>query len=108
MEESCISFDSYIKPQLYIDHANNSISCISFDSYIKPQPITFKYQRTNILQFLFCYKKSPCKNYCVTKVLKKFQLNWGPYNFLSDFTLFNTFWFSPEIIDVPILLVCNT
>lgn len=25
------------------------LSCISFDSYIKPQPITFKYQRTSIL-----------------------------------------------------------
>ena len=84
------------------------MSCISFDSYIKPQPITFKYQITNILLFLFCYKKSPCKNYYATKVLKKFQLNWCTYNFLSDFTFFNALWFAPKIIDVPILLVSNT
>ena len=35
--ESCISFDSYIKPQLRIDTPIFSASCISFDSYIKPQ-----------------------------------------------------------------------
>ena len=34
---SCISFDSYIKPQLRASHALESVSCISFDSYIKPQ-----------------------------------------------------------------------
>ena len=33
----CISFDSYIKPQL-LSHKNTSKNCcISFDSYIKPQ-----------------------------------------------------------------------
>ena len=33
----CISFDSYIKPQLpQLDYAHVG-SCISFDSYIKPQ-----------------------------------------------------------------------
>ena len=34
----CISFDSYIKPQLCCFAASNSLRCISFDSYIKPQP----------------------------------------------------------------------
>ena len=33
----CISFDSYIKPQLALAQIDNLISCISFDSYIKPQ-----------------------------------------------------------------------
>ena len=33
----CISFDSYIKPQLYKDENGKTQSCISFDSYIKPQ-----------------------------------------------------------------------
>ena len=33
----CISFDSYIKPQLKNDRARPMTSCISFDSYIKPQ-----------------------------------------------------------------------
>ena len=33
----CISFDSYIKPQLILYHKKSLTSCISFDSYIKPQ-----------------------------------------------------------------------
>ena len=35
---SCISFDSYIKPQLGDFAGYNPAGCISFDSYIKPQP----------------------------------------------------------------------
>ena len=34
---SCISFDSYIKPQLRAIQQKIALSCISFDSYIKPQ-----------------------------------------------------------------------
>ena len=34
---SCISFDSYIKPQRRMVHTSLSAGCISFDSYIKPQ-----------------------------------------------------------------------
>ena len=34
---SCISFDSYIKPQLRICFHSLRVCCISFDSYIKPQ-----------------------------------------------------------------------
>ena len=34
---SCISFDSYIKPQPGAELSISSMSCISFDSYIKPQ-----------------------------------------------------------------------
>ena len=33
----CISFDSYIKPQLVLVICLLAASCISFDSYIKPQ-----------------------------------------------------------------------
>ena len=33
----CISFDSYIKPQLGCNNSSATTSCISFDSYIKPQ-----------------------------------------------------------------------
>ena len=36
----CISFDSYIKPQLETSLWDSSVSCISFDSYIKPQHFT--------------------------------------------------------------------
>ena len=34
----CISFDSYIKPQLMLNQELLKRCCISFDSYIKPQP----------------------------------------------------------------------
>ena len=34
---SCISFDSYIKPQPLLLLPSSSLCCISFDSYIKPQ-----------------------------------------------------------------------
>ena len=37
----CISFDSYIKPQLIKSWATFRVCCISFDSYIKPQLFTF-------------------------------------------------------------------
>ena len=41
MSSSCISFDSYIKPQLQAKSMHRAISCISFDSYIKPQPVRY-------------------------------------------------------------------
>ena len=37
----CISFDSYIKPQLIGEYGTSSLRCISFDSYIKPQRTRF-------------------------------------------------------------------
>ena len=37
ISHSCISFDSYIKPQLMIAWKTICHRCISFDSYIKPQ-----------------------------------------------------------------------
>ena len=36
-DECCISFDSYIKPQLQHRVCDGFVGCISFDSYIKPQ-----------------------------------------------------------------------
>ena len=39
---SCISFDSYIKPQLGSEWLGLASCCISFDSYIKPQLIMLK------------------------------------------------------------------
>ena len=44
---SCISFDSYIKPQLVIIRTCRTACCISFDSYIKPQRIGICYFSTN-------------------------------------------------------------
>ena len=40
---SCISFDSYIKPQLIENRRPQTIGCISFDSYIKPQLVSVSY-----------------------------------------------------------------
>ena len=37
----CISFDSYIKPQRNSTARGHALCCISFDSYIKPQLIQF-------------------------------------------------------------------
>ena len=42
---SCISFDSYIKPQLNRFYITTIRSCISFDSYIKPQ-LAWRLSRT--------------------------------------------------------------
>ena len=39
---SCISFDSYIKPQLLFLMVLQHHCCISFDSYIKPQPLAVR------------------------------------------------------------------
>ena len=35
----CISFESYIKPQPWLHQGDSAERCISFESYIKPQPI---------------------------------------------------------------------
>ena len=49
----CISFDSYIKPQLSLNSSVSTPSCISFDSYIKPQPIDLKVLISSVYQSLF-------------------------------------------------------
>ena len=48
----CISFDSYIKPQLYESIYLNILSCISFDSYIKPQRISFRLILSHVVYLL--------------------------------------------------------
>ena len=50
---SCISFDSYIKPQREGLHPPGEQGCISFDSYIKPQPIDLKVLISSVYQSLF-------------------------------------------------------
>ena len=49
---SCISFDSYIKPQHTKSLRGRQRGCISFDSYIKPQPIEYNMLIHNIYQSL--------------------------------------------------------
>ena len=48
---SCISFDSYIKPQLTTNHIIQVIRCISFDSYIKLQ-LLFATQHLSLVVYL--------------------------------------------------------
>ena len=54
----CISFDSYIKPQLWLIPLISVPSCISFDSYIKPQP-----SRWIIAYFHVVYLLIPTSNH---------------------------------------------
>ena len=49
---SCISFDSYIKPQRWTDCAHRPDSCISFDSYIKPQQTASGWCRWTVVYLL--------------------------------------------------------
>ena len=48
----CISFDSYIKPQLESTISVIAKSCISFDSYIKPQLITIQGREEGVVYLL--------------------------------------------------------
>ena len=54
----CISFDSYIKPQLNFNATKLIICCISFDSYIKPQP-----QPNNVESRAVVYLLIPTSNH---------------------------------------------
>ena len=48
----CISFDSYIKPQLMLLWCCKCTSCISFDSYIKPQLMNAAYFKALVVYLL--------------------------------------------------------
>ena len=58
MMYSCISFDSYIKPQPKSATSKVHPCCISFDSYIKPQP-----DNPNINSFGVVYLLIPTSNH---------------------------------------------
>ena len=61
---SCISFDSYIKPQRWWLWYRYGYCCISFDSYIKPQPF-------ECLDFTICvvYLLIPTSNHNLVYIL---------------------------------------
>ena len=50
--QSCISFDSYIKPQLELLLLLVVFRCISFDSYIKPQLGLYPYSDGTVVYLL--------------------------------------------------------
>ena len=67
---SCISFDSYIKPQLVIELDAWFAGCISFDSYIKPQPLN----NSSVLQYVV-YLLTPTSNHnCVPAHIVRYKL----------------------------------
>ena len=82
--------------------------CISFDSYIKPQPIEYNILIHNIYQSLLLIRNGVQDIISIAKVLKKLQLNRFADNFFRYFTLINTYWLTPEVIDISILLICYT
>ena len=51
-EVRCISFDSYIKPQLTTGLMMMTMSCISFDSYIKPQLNDYLINKVKVVYLL--------------------------------------------------------
>ena len=64
---SCISFASYIKPQLFTNNIVAHRSCISFASYIKPQlPVNFYYYEFVV------YLLHPTSNHNLSTEQKKF------------------------------------
>ena len=64
-QDSCISFDSYIKPQQTVLGKINKESCISFDSYIKPQ-----HDAVSLIFILVVYLLIPTSNHNYRKIYK--------------------------------------
>ena len=61
----CISFDSYIKPQLKSEIRPDVNSCISFDSYIKPQLLQrWGFGTERCISFDSYIKPQPLRVYC--------------------------------------------
>ena len=69
---SCISFDSYIKPQLVIPGNETITSCISFDSYIKPQQPHVHRQHHRVVYLLIPTSNHNCSAFV-------FAISWVVY-----------------------------
>ena len=62
----CISFDSYIKPQRWVSKLGSVVCCISFDSYIKPQLIVVKKTYSIVVYLLI-----PTSNHNMANIAKE-------------------------------------
>ena len=69
IHQSCISFDSYIKPQLMNTIEIVDYSCISFDSYIKPQPATRRANEANVVYLLI-----PTSNHNYSSICREYSM----------------------------------
>ena len=93
----CISFDSYIKPQLSIETMLFCIRCISFDSYIKPQLMcAFMFLCICCISFDSYIKPQPfslagCCSSVVYLLIPTSNHNW--YSFLLRPCQLYIFWF---------------
>lgn len=81
----CISSVSYIKPQPNPGSTIKEQRCISFVSYIKPQPIITNKLYTNMLLIFFIIKNGRVGFVSIAKILKKLQLNRFADDFFCDF-----------------------
>ena len=61
---SCISFESYIKPQPLGYSISKGSGCISFESYIKPQQVQDHLGEQNVVYLL---NPTSNHNYCPTR-----------------------------------------
>ena len=61
----CISFDSYIKPQLRVIHTKELERCISFDSYIKPQLHAIRVDKCLVVYLLIPTSNHNCQSILV-------------------------------------------
>ena len=95
--ECCISFDSYIKPQLYNPCLVFTASCISFDSYIKPQHVCRLVGRTRgCISFDSYIKPQPSESATSKELVVYLLIPTSNHNFchnLCVFVLLYIFWF---------------
>ena len=94
---SCISFDSYIKPQLFLDSLLLGFRCISFDSYIKPQLSCRQIMSWNVVYLLI---PTSNHNFCVFYyIFVKLYIFWFLHQTTTDVILYISslvlyiFWF---------------
>ena len=94
----CISFDSYIKPQLFVNQWSGTVSCISFDSYIKPQLLLFHDSpKASCISFDSYIKPQQWSHYyCICRVVY-LLIPTSNHNFFEDYS----FWFGVVYLLIP-------
>ena len=93
----CISFFSYIKPQLCFLLFRIACGCISFFSYIKPQQSVLRTKSTLCCISFFSYIKPqrmhvcPCLSAVVYRSFPTSNHNTGCYIYLSELVVYRSF-----------------
>ena len=106
----CISFDSYIKPQLWFTIRAKKFSCISFDSYIKPQLQTRRGRHWGVVYLLI-----PTSNHNSegkTNLTEQLYIFWFLHQTTTQsilnilFQLLYIFWFLHQTTTAILLNLC--